>query len=71
MTRNFRCRFGEIDLVMLDADCLVFIEVRYRKSGSFATAAESVDRRKQRKLALTGAFFLSRKAALCELSGTI
>jgi putative endonuclease len=46
---------------MLDADCLAFIEVRYRKSGAFATAAESVDRHKQRKLALTAAFFLSRK----------
>ncbi|MGB2102435.1 MAG: YraN family protein [Porticoccaceae bacterium] len=31
LQRNFRCRYGEIDLIMQDGDCLVFIEVRYRK----------------------------------------
>lgn len=61
ITRNFRCRLGEIDLVMLDDECLVFVEVRYRKAGQFASAVESVDARKQRKLALAAAVFLSRK----------
>ena len=45
---------------MLDRECLVFIEVRFRGMSDFASAAASVDRRKQRKLAMTGAFFLSR-----------
>ncbi|MGB1464876.1 MAG: YraN family protein, partial [Alcanivorax nanhaiticus] len=31
VTRNYRCRQGEIDLVMLDQDCLTFIEVRWRQ----------------------------------------
>ena len=61
VARNLRSRFGEVDLVMRDADCLVFVEVRYRRSGSFANAAESVDRRKQRKLSLTAAYYLSRQ----------
>lgn len=48
---------------MQDRECLVFVEVRYRKSsgGAFASAAASVDAHKQRKLALAAAFFLSRE----------
>jgi putative endonuclease len=63
VTRNFRCRVGEIDLVMQDAGCLVFVEVRYRKSvqsGRFASAAESVDRRKRRKLIAAATVFVAR-----------
>lgn len=48
--RNHRCRLGEIDLVMRDRDSLVFVEVRYRGSLRFGTPAETVDRRKQRRL---------------------
>jgi putative endonuclease len=58
IARNFRCRVGEIDLIMRDEDCLVFVEVRYRKSSRFATACESVDRRKQRKITAAAALFL-------------
>ena len=46
---------------MQDRECLVFVEVRYRRSGVFASAAASVDAHKQRKLALAAAYFLSRK----------
>lgn len=60
VARNFRSRGGEIDLVMLDGECLVFIEVRYRKSSSFLTPAITVDSRKQRKILRTAALFLSR-----------
>jgi putative endonuclease len=60
VARNFRSRGGEIDLVMLDDECLVFIEVRYRKSSSFMTPATTVDSRKQRKILRTAALFLSR-----------
>ena len=58
--KNFRCRMGEIDLVMRDKDCLVFVEVRYRKASRFASAAASVDYRKQRKLARAAAAFLGQ-----------
>lgn len=60
VARNFRCRGGEIDLIMLDAGCLVFIEVRFRSSTHFATAGITVDQRKQRKIIRTAAMFLSR-----------
>lgn len=59
MERNFRCRHGEIDLIMLDEDCLVFVEVRYRSSGALASAAATVDRRKQDKLVRTAEMFLA------------
>ncbi len=57
--RNFRCRHGEIDLIMLDDSCLVFIEVRYRSETSFVTAMLTVDTRKQRKLSRAAAMFLA------------
>lgn len=63
VARNFRCRLGELDLVMQDGDCLVFVEVRYRKPGRYASAAESVDGRKQRKLQKAALFFLGRHPA--------
>ena len=33
--RNFRSRYGEIDLIMQDGNCLVFIEVKYRKNNFY------------------------------------
>ena len=57
--RNFRSRRGEIDLIMLDDACLVFVEVRYRTEASFVSAALTVDSRKQRKLACAASMFLS------------
>ncbi len=47
---NYRSRRGEIDLVMLDHDSLVFVEVRYRHSPHYGSPAESVDRNKQARL---------------------
>ena len=58
LRRNYRSRLGEIDLVMRENDCLVFVEVRYRKHSRYASAAMSVDIHKQRKLARTAALFL-------------
>jgi len=48
--RNYRCRLGEIDLIMRDGETLVFVEVRMRASSNFGGALESIDARKQRKL---------------------
>ena len=62
VTRNFQCRLGEIDLVMQDAECLVFVEVRYRTSNDFVPARLTVDSHKQKKLIRTAALFLARRA---------
>jgi putative endonuclease len=48
--RNYRCRSGELDLVMLDGKTLVLIEVRYRSSERYGGAAASVTYRKQRRI---------------------
>lgn len=56
---NYRCRYGEIDLIMLDKQLLVWVEVRMRSTGRFITAQHSVDQKKQRKLANTALYFLA------------
>ncbi|MEE8470247.1 MAG: YraN family protein [Dehalococcoidia bacterium] len=48
--RNFRCREGEIDIVAQQEECLVFVEVRTKKSRDFGTPEESVSFSKREKL---------------------
>jgi putative endonuclease len=56
--RNYRCRLGEIDLVMRDGGSLVFVEVRARNSDAFGGAAASIGFSKQRRLAAAARHFL-------------
>ncbi len=58
LSRNYRCKCGEIDLVMQHENCIVFVEVRYRKNSAFGNAAESIDWRKQKKLIATAQHYL-------------
>lgn len=58
LDRNYRCRMGEIDLIMQDGDSLVFVEVRFRNKSNFGTAQASIDYHKQRKLILTAQHYL-------------
>ena len=60
IARNYRCKLGEIDLVMQDDAALVFIEVRYRKQSNFGDGAESVDFRKQQKIIRSAEHFLQQ-----------
>jgi len=62
VTRNFRCRLGEIDLIVRDGDAIVFVEVRYRASNRFSRAGLTVDIHKQRKLIRTAALFTSQRS---------
>lgn len=64
LARNFHCRGGELDLVMLEGPILVFIEVRQRRSGGLTTAAESVDRHKQRRIVTAASVYLSQRPEL-------
>lgn len=57
---NANYRVGELDLVMLDGDTLVFVEVRYRRSGEYGGGAASIDRGKRRKLVRAAEVFLLR-----------
>jgi putative endonuclease len=59
VTQNYRCRFGEIDLIMRDENTLVFIEVRQRANDQFGGAAASITPAKQAKLLRTARHYLS------------
>lgn len=57
---NYRCRVGEIDLIVLDRrGQIIFVEVKTRRSLSFGNPAMAVDRRKQAKLRTAAAVFLA------------
>lgn len=60
LVRNHRCRRGELDLVTLDGDVLVFVEVRSRADGVHGDAAASVTPRKQRRVIHAARDFLMR-----------
>lgn len=66
VSRNFRCRGGEVDLVMLHHGHLVFVEVRYRQSTQFLLPALTVDQHKQRKILQTAAMFLARHSRFAQ-----
>jgi putative endonuclease len=57
---NFSCRHGEIDIIMLDKNMLVFVEVRFRKNSHFGGGLESVTASKQHKLRRTAELFLQK-----------
>lgn len=59
VTRNYRCRGGEIDLIMRDADQLVFVEVRYRADNRFGGALSSVGAHKQRRVIQAARHYLA------------
>ena len=67
LARNFRCRLGEIDLVMRDGDMLVFVEVRARSNTSFGSAAETVSAAKRHRLCASAGLFLAWHPALQHL----
>ena len=60
LARNAQARGGELDLVMLDGDAVVFVEVRYRATSAFGGGAASVDAGKRRKLVRAAQAYLLR-----------
>ncbi len=57
---NYRCRMGEIDLIVENRKYLVFVEVKLRKNANFAEALEFVDARKQERLKTTAMLYLAQ-----------
>ena len=58
--KNYRSRFGEIDIIAKDSDTLCFIEVKSRSRTDYGLPEEFVDKRKQEKLIKTAQAFISQ-----------
>jgi putative endonuclease len=64
LTRNFQCRYGEVDLIMREQDCTVFVEVRYRNTAARGGGLASVGQSKRQKLLRTAAVYLQANPRL-------
>ncbi|MEC4748984.1 YraN family protein [Methylomicrobium sp. Wu6] len=65
--RNFRCKQGELDLVMKDGRTLVIVEVRFRQSNRHGSALESITRAKQSRIIAATQVYLSKQKLDCPL----
>jgi putative endonuclease len=63
VTTNYRCRFGELDLVMRQAELLIIVEIRYRHQATFGGPIASISAAKQRKIAIATQHFIRRYPA--------
>ncbi len=61
--RNFRSRYGEIDLIMKDAEKTVFVEVRYRKNKKYLDPLESINSKKVKHIINTCNFYIQKSNA--------
>lgn len=59
--RNFRTRFGEIDIVCRKGDKIIFVEVRAKSGAGYGRPEESINLRKKQKLAAMAAIYLQTK----------
>ena len=64
LEHNFTCDLGEIDIIALDGQCVVFVEVRSTESGDTQKAALSVDAKKQGRLSRLALYYLKRRGLL-------
>ena len=60
LASGYRCRFGEIDLIVTNGKYLVFVEVKLRKSDRFAPGRAFVDRGKQERIRTTAELYLAQ-----------
>jgi putative endonuclease len=67
LERNYRCRFGEIDLIAQDGNTLAFIEVKTRRSQRFGPAAAAITYEKQRHLVKASQVYLTQRRKVDEL----
>ena len=58
---NYRCKAGEIDLIVRDGSYLVFVEVKYRKNAANGYGSEAVDIRKQRRIRKAAVWYMTEQ----------
>ena len=61
LCRNYRCHFGEIDLIAKDGETIVFVEVKYRRSPASGSPLGAVGLQKQLRISRCAVFFLTAK----------
>ncbi|MBA4395947.1 MAG: YraN family protein [Syntrophus sp. (in: bacteria)] len=61
VAQNYRCLYGEVDVIALDGDTIVFIEVKSRKSETFGQPQEAVGREKRKKLSRISLHYIQQK----------
>ncbi len=61
LERNYRCIYGEIDIIAKDNDTLVIIEVKYRKTAKYGKGYEAVTYTKQQKIIRTAEYYINDK----------
>lgn len=66
LKRNYRCKTGEIDIIGKDGDCIVFFEVKYRKTDKFGHAFYAVDAKKRSKICKCAAIYCMQNAYVQE-----
>lgn len=67
VSRNFRCKQGELDLIMTDRQTLVIVEVRFRKTNKYGSAVESITRAKQSRIIAATHIYLSSQKVDCPI----
>jgi len=67
LERNYRCKIGEIDIIGKDGDCIVFLEVKYRRTNDFGHAFFAVDTKKQSRICRCAAIYCMQNACVQEL----
>ncbi|MFZ9610800.1 MAG: YraN family protein [Methylococcales bacterium] len=65
--RNYRCKLGELDIIMSDQQSLVIIEVKYRKTDQFGSALENITRTKQSRIIAATQMYLSTQKVDCPI----
>ena len=59
---NYKTPFGEIDIIAKEEDCIVFVEVKYRKSSYSGTPQEAVNYKKQNKIIKSALAYMKQKS---------
>lgn len=68
LEKNYRNCYGEIDIIAKENETIVFVEVKYRSSGSYGDALEAVDWRKQKRICRSALYYCSKVLKSLELS---
>lgn len=67
LERNFCCKQGEVDIIGRDRDCIVFFEVKYRRTNAFGDALQAVPYNKQKKISRCADFYCMKHRGITQI----